>query len=688
MANGICTNPNCTNPDCTNPNCTGDCTCGTDELKAVVSITQKDGKMFIEIDSNPVEEPDPDFVPVDIISTLEVKNPYVPSPDDPDPLPSKVVKYVSDITGRANLKKVQSYYSIPSLINVDTTGEEVVEYQGFITGLAEIEYEPIEPYEFYSSLDVPGVRVDYGVFLSGRVSIKDEVFNPFDLNSQLYVPKIRWIDFVDGFVKLESYYYNDYRSGIRGKVGLRPNIYDNYMMQGKFEYVPQDLTTDIISSIYVIYPYDNKELMSGVVKIDPIYTNTDIYSLLKVDSLLESHEIDGSVQTVKTTHTTDVLDGGFDYRESGYSEDLLEGNVIIHQWNQKYEILSSLLIPRYDYIYSILSQLTIAPGVNYDMDSFLKVVDRFKADLLRTAVRLDFGIYRNDDLLTISAVLPPFEYMHLNGMVNLNKVGTRKDLDSSLIVVNGLNKDINSTLEVETPYQQYSTDIPSSLNVGELVYIDFDSVLEVDSSHAFYRDINSSVNVRNYDYAGRIGIFVDPLWKYEPYVLKNAVSTFLDRLYEKHKITLVYGGSPRANWDIHKFGDIYGVNPSQLIEVPYSFVPGNNILNVDQMNRYVRALFSFNNDSCAFINKVFVFSDSPYAHNTTYLAPLFKMCEAYHIPMAVITSKGDVVGTDPSTGKYGTQRQINLHYPLTHQPHWVYGEGSKHRDVFDDGGIV
>lgn len=688
MANGICQNPNCTNPDCTNPNCTGDCTCGN-EVKAVVSITQKDGKMFIEIDSNPVEEPDPDFVPVDIISTLEVKNPYVPSPDDPDPMPSKVIKYISDITGNVRLKKLMSYYSIPSFINVDTTGEEVVEYQGFITGLAEVELEPIEPYEFYSSISIPGVRVDYNVYLSGRVSIKDEVLNPFDLKSQLYVPRIRWTDFIDGFIKLESYYYNDYRSGILGKVGLRPNIYDNnHLIQGKFEYVAQDLTTDIVSSIYVIHPYDNKELISGIANLDPIYHNTDISSLLKVDSLLESHEIDGLVQTVKLKHTTDALDGEFDYKKSDYNKDLLEGNVIIHQWNQKYEILSSLLIPHYDYIYSIMSQLKVVPGWIHDIDSFLKVVERFKVDLLRAAIRLDFSIHKSDNLLTINATLPPFEYMHLNGQVNLNKIGTRKDLDSSLVVVNGLNHDINSTLEVETLYEQLSTDIPSMLNVGESMYIDFDSVLEVDSSYMFHRDINSSINVRNYDYAGRIGIFVDPLWKYEPYVLKNAVSTFLDRLYEKHKITLVYGGSPRANWDIHKFGDIYGINPSQLIEVPFSFVPGNNIINVDQMNRYIRALFEFDNNSYDFINKVFVFSDSPYAHNTTYLAPLFKMCEVYHIPMAVITSKGDVVGTDPSTGKYGTQRQIDLHYPLTHQPHWVYGEGSKHRDVFDDGRIV
>lgn len=197
------------------------------------------------------------------------------------------------------------------------------------------------------------------------------------------------------------------------------------------------------------------------------------------------------------------------------------------------------------------------------------------------------------------------------------------------------------------------------------------------------------LKVDNTKYAGNVGIFVDPLWSYDVFVLKNAVSTFLDRLINKERITLVFGGSPRANWDIRKFASVYRLEPDQVREIPFSYYPGNPMYNRNQMEVFTRALFTFSeDDTLKRVNKVFIFSNNPYTHSSTYLGPLIDACDRYRIPLAVITDKGDVQGSDPASGRYISRRQVDPNYPMEHQPHWMWGNGTKHRDIFDDHAIV
>jgi hypothetical protein len=108
------------------------------------------------------------------------------------------------------------------------------------------------------------------------------------------------------------------------------------------------------------------------------------------------------------------------------------------------------------------------------------------------------------------------------------------------------------------------------------------------------------------------------------------------------------------------------------------------------MYRFINELFHFTpKDRIRSVDKVFVFSNNTYTHNSTYLSPLYKVCADYHIPITVITSKGEFTGTDPSSPtRFIARNPIDPNIPMDRQPHWVYGAGTKHRDIFDDHPIV
>ena len=272
-------------------------------------------------------------------------------------------------------------------------------------------------------------------------------------------------------------------------------------------------------------------------------------------------------------------------------------------------------------------------------------------------------------------------------------VDTRRDIESSINIINGYILDIDSSINIfQNKYRVYK-DLPSFIEVSSdhsSINIDLLSQVSINGLPEVNTDNISSLEVTDNLPECRIGIFTDPIWNYEPFTLKNSVSTLLDRYFLDYKITLIYSGSPRANWDIKHFAGVYRIPPHRSIEVPFNWVPANPLLNKDSMIRFIRVLFEYDrkNNKMVKIDKVIIFSNNPYAHNSTYINPLIRACTDHNIPFTVITSKGDILGSDPASGRLITRQTLDPNMPIDQQPHWGIGMGSKHRDVFDDHKII
>ena len=566
------------------------------------------------------------------------------------------IKYVGVITGYIGVDPEEVDVDIYSTMKVDKI-DGVVKYVGHIDGTLNLTVASIEDDDigFVSSIDVP--QIMYDKTINGALLVIPEVYS-------------RYIDGTTDIAK--NHYLGEF--------------------DGYFLYEASKLDTDINSSMNVIQAIWSD--IDGDVNIDAEPFSYDIDSKLEVDGIRINEDLfEGNVTMDQYIEKNKDLWSNLQYISMQFDpadeSNTLIGKVTINNWNSRYDINSRLQVPCHRILYTFLSKLKAVYGKNYDILSTMNISADHVYDI-DADVNLEYSDYENDQLLEGNIHMDPHEWVDMDSEVYLDKTDTRREFDSNMFVVQPVDKFITSTLTVKNPYIKFKRDIDSIMRVGNEYAMSFESSMSVEAALQRGTDIPSSMEVINQLMPGRVVFFTDPLWQYEPYVLKNAVSTFLDRIFLTSYLTVVYGGSPRANWDIKHFCSIYRIPPERQREVPFDFFPGNPLATKNSMIRFVYHMFKFHyNDPHKQVDKVFLFSNNPYAHNSTYLNPLFEACKLYHIPITIITSRGEYVGTDPSNpNRYINTTSVDHNLPLDAQPHWQYGAGTKHRDIFDDRPIV
>ena len=568
---------------------------------------------------------------------------------------SNFIKYIGTITGYIGVDPNLVQADIYSSIKVNRT-EGVVKYVGYINGSIDLTTSTIEEDEigFDCSIHVP--QVMYDKTINGALLVIPEICSRY----------------------------------IEGTADIAKK---NYMgeFDGYFLYEADTLDTDILSSMNVIQAI--WEDISGDVNIEAESFSKDILSKIEVNGISIVEDLcKGNVTMDQYIEKNKDLWANMQYISMPYTSDesnTLTGKVTINNWSSRYDINSRLRVPCHRILYTFLSKLKAVYGSNYDIPSNITISSDHVYDI-DALVNLEYTDYENEQLLEGNIHIDPHEWKDIDSEVYLDKVDTRRDFDSNMFVVQPVDKYITSTITVKNQYKKLNKTIDSIIRVGNEYAMSFESSMSVEAALQQGTDIISSMEVTNQLMPGRVVFFTDPLWQYEPYVLKNTVSTFLERIFLTTYLTVVYGGSPRANWDIKHFCGVYRIPPERQIEVPFDFLPGNPLATKNSMIRFVHRMFRFRpNDPHKQVDKVFVFSNNPYAHNSTYLNPLFEACRLYKIPITVITSKGEFVGSDPTNPeRYINRTPVDHNLPLDAQPHWQYGAGTKHREVFDDRPIV
>lgn len=510
---------------------------------------------------------------------------------------------------------------------------------------------------------------------------KDKMID--DLPSSINVPKTDVNIELDGITELSKSNLESNYAKIVGITRLDQESFENDII-GNFEYIAQDYILDLDSIINIAYGIENN--IEGQVLIETEEAEADINGSLEVEKINIDEDLEAELD-IESIDYEENLDSLFDYEAVDTDASFLSSFDLKESY-YSYTMNSRMWIPYYQLRYSIWSKIKSVYGLDTYIDSKIEVFNDQIYEL-NGYVQLDTAAEEAE--IEVSVELPPFILSYLNGVVDLEAAHTRRDFDAYMYAASRSDSDIESKINVCCCRPQFSTttvDVATTLCVGNYYEDMFTSKLKVEPSILATKEIQSKMIVSENNDLGRIAIFVDPLWRYEPFVLKNAVSTLLDRACLKDQITLVYGGSPRANYDISKYASIYRVQRSRTIEVPFEYIPGNPVANRNQMSKFVNILFTFlPYEEFKIVNKVFVFSDNPYAHNSTYLTPLFSACNIYHIPITVITSKGDHRSSGITTF-YDSRNQPNTSYPIENQPHWTWGAGSKHRDVYDNSDIV
>lgn len=571
------------------------------------------------------------------------------------------ISYNADIQGQVYIKGVDIYRDLPSQISVIASDKSPVTYTGDLTGYINMGKEVQEDgfYNFDGRINVASTLYNYNL-LPGSVDInKEDVETSFDVNTFLEGKRF------DGF--LYSY----------------------------MNYVKQDHITDIPGQINVIYSYQT-DLDGSAYILEDQYRHSILTTLFVPEFVVENlPELDATVDLPKRPSDADIYGAmAFEPKKYEDAQATVNGTVWIPKWKSSSDMPSRMWVPWYGLVYSINSTMQVEYGLNYYLNSQIDVTNDQIYDI-NGNTNLLYSVYENNEL-ECTADLPPFKYNDVEGNVALDPTYTFHDFGAILQVVPPFDTDLECSMYVTSDYTRKTCDIESFVKIGKEESTDILSSIQVDPALQQPYDLLSSIFVSNDLSPARVGIFVDPLWKYEPFILKNTISTFLDRIYSKSFITLIYSGSPRANWDIKHFANIYRIPPYRSIEVPFDFLPGNSMMNRDQMIRFINMLFRFNpNDEYKTVDKIFLFSDNPYTHNASYLGPLLALSERYDIPITIINSQGEFSGVD-CTGYMHRPIGPNACHP--HHPYppcgipghhqWQMNPDSKHRNIFDDNEIV
>lgn len=566
-----------------------------------------------------------------------------------------MVTMIGDISGTVKIDSIYKGTEFFSFINVTLGPDPVIKYIGDINGITNIEISgkiDDDDISFLSSLEVAKRNLDKDI-ITGSVGIYKEAITHF-INVDMFYKKL---DITDSILDGNFTYEKDYLKNIGFNSSMKVVRLIEDSIYGTTSINIEDYTKSITSTMNI----------EGIAYLKDM--------------------IEGNATIEKIPFNSKLLDSAFVYAKENMDQNILEGMVTVNYWKSWFDINCRIHVPSHRILYTFLSKLRAVLPCDFDIDSKLDVFNDQIYDIPGDVMLIQ-DVY--DDLVLDGNVdLLPSKYTDLDSNVTLEKVDTRREFHGYMYVVTPVNTDIDFSMDVETIYTGIDEDVLSKINVGNNLDQDILSQVLVQAALQSRNEIPSRLNVTNELLPSRIGIFVDPIWSYEPFVLKNAVSTFFDRIMNKHDVTVVFGGSPRANWDIRHFADVYRIPRYKQIEVLFDYVPTNPLLNRDSMYRYISALFNFRPRERRYIDRVFVFSNNTYAHNSTYLAPLYKACADHRIQLVVITSKGEFIGTDPSNlSRFINRNPIDPTVPMDRQPHWVHGAGTKHRDIFDDHPIV
>ena len=420
------------------------------------------------------------------------------------------------------------------------------------------------------------------------------------------------------------------------------------------------------------------------------------YDLLDANAIVDNNSeyvdiVTGTVYVFPDPVNEVIIDGNFKYEKEKLDTGL-DAFMYLETSLSRVEIPCQIKVKSRKFIYSLFSYMRVVPGFTRDIYCNITV---FNDKIWDIQANLDIGYDRLDyDLLPqVDFDLIPYEVHDIEATVDIERVDTRREFVLCMFVVDPINIDIDCTMEVFTPYYNILQDIPCSLTVGNPEYMDIlDISMIVEGALTVNNEIECRLEVLNELMPARVGIFVDPLWEYDPYVVKSSIVTFLDRITTKNTVKVIYGGHPRANWDIQHFCDVFGVQRHNQLEVRMNYCPADPIINQDGIHRFIEAMCQFTPEEYEehpYIDKVFIFTNMPHTHRHTMLIPLLDFCYMYKIPLTCITSSGDFIDTTlPTMSGYNRTEYFD---PLKHYMPWFYGCNgyfTKHRSIFNTDSIT
>lgn len=516
----------------------------------------------------------------------------------------------------------------------------------------------------------PDEDAEYIAIVNGKCSLNKSQYGRNVLRGSIVAKRVDMNAEVPISFNINNYRFRTYIDSTLDYTG----VYGDYDLDSSIIYGMNLHESDIDSTLWFPIKLDH-DICNGNVQVEYQQYNADLGITFKIDALPVIHEVvEGTVSIWKHNYTllllsplgaiVELLPTQYNGKCSGEIDCTLE----TAKFRKTSDMYIRFHVHKKKSIYSLYTRFRVVPRVDEDLFVNFTVFNDQIYDIPST-VSLDNNIYFTD--IDGNVELPPYRYRQILGLVNIEPVYTRRDIPIYFYAVQPVNTDMYIHMNVETPYNPGYVDIPINFRVGntlgqDILYTWFNVQAAIQTGN----ELPISFNVKNWRYPARIVVAVDPVWHYEPFVLKSALITFLDRVYRRTNLTVIYGGNPRADWDIHHLSRVFDVQEKNLINCKLIYDPKDPCCMKASIDNFLATMCKFNDGQPNTIDRVFIFMDNPIYHRSTVMSPIMDFCVQNNISCVAIDSHGDFqeICNPVSTTTYVRFHNTNIAQSITHCP--------------------
>lgn len=547
---------------------------------------------------------------------MTIKNMVFLNDENIDSFENKMtVTYRAYLNGFIELNKIPAGKDFIIHFNVELW-HEPIEYIALIRGRLEVPRNNVMKL-IHGSFDLKGTTINKDI--DGIVNIEKKEYQP------LYI--------------LGSLEFND-----PGKIEKElPGLL--YIYREKFE---NDFEIN-----FTVPTLGNYNLLNGIVSLSKNNIQNDLPIFFNINGKTCTAFIDGTVSLCRNIYSnSQLITGELNYVRMKLDKEVLFGffNVDDHKLDCLFPI--SFKVKSAKYIYSLFIRFRVVSPKSKEMNIRFSVSNTQIYDIWGY---LDVPLAKQTtNLLEGSCYLPPYKTAEIDGSLYVDGTYTRRDMQIYFYASTPVNEEMGINFKVCNIFNRYGVCMQLNFEViRPRIITDFNLFFRTKEADRIDKYLKIRFRVDNILSPLRIAIVGDPLWRYQPFLVKSCVVGLFDRITTKNEVTVVYGGNPRFDYDIEHFAKIFGIR--KLINSPLLYDAKNPGITKHFTKQFIDAMFMFNDRKHEphRVDKVFIFMNRPLQYqNNISIAPIIKICKECNIPCVCIDSGGNFITIND-----------NCHYP-------------------------
>lgn len=513
--------------------------------------------------------------------------------------------------------------------------ENDIKYIGFISGMVTINPIPIgKDFECSCNVENPYDPVEVLGFIFGDVHMNNNWFEK-GIESELNILK----QFVDKDINSDlSINKNELLFQILSTVTLDKEIPLDLLLDSNLVINLEERT--IVLDGIVTIPFEFNKYLPGIVTINLENLIKDFNASAVIKDIKNSNDINVLLSLIAFPYKIDPIRGRFVYKKSDWDK-FLNGSLYLLQSELRVEFMCKCLIKKFTYY--------------YDFYSYCYIANRFDLDIPCSCMIKNDGLYDIRGIVDIYpknlfkdlesfVIMQDYSTKEIDCSMEVDKIYTRRDLTFHCLIVNPVNKEFECSCNVNNIYYNIGYEFNCNALVGATCFIhDFTCFANILESKKTKYEFNATCIVSNRRSPKKVSIICDPLWRYDPFVVRASLATFFDRIYTKNQVSVVYGGDYRFNWDVNHYCGVFGIPLKHQCENKLIYDAKNTNKTKQQAFQMIHNMIEFSPNGYKRIDRVIIFMNRPYSGSNLTMGPILDFCRRYAIPTLIIDSGGDFV---------------------------------------------